>query len=109
VGYFEKPALEPDPGVCHAWDMPKRIRKHREPDVNQLAHYSIQRMVDAAETPKPVLVPPEVHRVMAEMGRRGGAIGGKRRAANMTEAQRSNSAAAAANARWAKVRVQPGL
>jgi hypothetical protein len=82
--------------------MPKRIRKSREPDINQLVHRSIQKMIDAAETPKPALVSPEVSRVMAEMGRRGGKIGGKRRAANMTEAQRSNAAALAANARWAK-------
>ena len=95
--------------------MPKRIRKRREPDVNQLVHHSIQRMADAGDTPKPILVaddtpvfsPPtqaDISRIMAEMGRRGGAIGGKRRAANMTEAQRSNASAAAANARWAKIR-----
>jgi hypothetical protein len=80
-------------------------------------------MADAVETPKPMLMatetveddqpvffPPtqaskaEISRVMAEMGRRGGAIGGKRRAANMTEDERSLAATAAANARWAKSR-----
>ncbi len=60
-------------------------------------------MADAAET----RVSPAQSRVMAEMGRRGGKIGGKRRAANMTEAQRSNAAAKAANARWARARLQP--
>jgi phage gp16-like protein len=45
----------------------------------------------------------EISRVMAELGRRGGKIGGKRRAEHMTEAQRSNAAAKAARARWAKV------
>jgi hypothetical protein len=35
------------------------------------------------------------------MGRRGGKIGGKRRAANMTEQERSAAASMAAKARWA--------
>jgi hypothetical protein len=39
---------------------------------------------------------------MAEMGRRGGRIGGKRRLETMTKRQRSNVAKAAAKARWAK-------
>lgn len=106
VGYFEIFGLEPARGVCHAGIMPKRIRKRRqpEPDINQLVHRSIQKMADAAETPKPALVRSEISRVMAEMGRRGGKIGGKRRAERMTEAQRSNAAALAANARWAKLR-----
>jgi hypothetical protein len=97
--------------------MPKRIRKNRELDVNQLVHHSIQRMADAAETPMPVAVEDDqpvflsptqadISRIMAEMGRRGGKLGGKRRAANMTEAQRSNAAAAAANARWTRIRAQ---
>jgi len=64
-------------------------------------------MADAAETPKPKLVRSEISRVMAEMGRRGGAIGGKRRAANMTEEERRQAAFLAAKARWAKPRVQP--
>ena len=59
-------------------------------------------MADAAETPKPTLVSLEVSRVMAEMGRRGGKIGGKHRAQRMTDEQRSNAATLAARARWAK-------
>ena len=84
--------------------MPKRIRKPAEPDVNQIAHRSIQKMAEAAELPKPKAVPSEVSRVMAAMGRKGGKIGGTRRAANMTEAERSNAAAAAARARWAEIK-----
>ena len=81
--------------------------------MNQLANNSIRRLTEAADTPRPQPVPARepvskaVSRVMAEMGRRGGKIGGARRAANMTEAQRSNAAALAANARWAKRRSQP--
>ena len=41
---------------------------------------------------------------MAQMGRKGGKIGGKRRAANMTEQQRSEAASTAARARWAKLK-----
>lgn len=52
----------------------------------------------------PVAVPnqSEISRVMAEMGRRGGRVGGKKRAANMTAEERSNAAALAARARWKK-------
>lgn len=46
----------------------------------------------------------EISRVMAEMGRKGGRIGGKKRAAGMTEKERSNAAAQAARARWAAVK-----
>jgi hypothetical protein len=90
--------------------MPKRIRKQPEPDMNQLAMNSIKVLTERANTPRPQPVPAHepvskaVSRVMAEMGRRGGKIGGTRRAANMTQAQRSNAAALAANVRWAKKR-----
>jgi hypothetical protein len=39
-----------------------------------------------------------------ELGRKGGKVGGKRRAARMTPAERSASARKAALARWAKPR-----
>jgi hypothetical protein len=39
---------------------------------------------------------------MAEMGRRGGRIGGKRRLETMTSKERTAVAKAAAKARWAK-------
>jgi hypothetical protein len=113
VGYFEFPTVAPAHQVVRCCDMPKRIRKPPEPDMNQLANNSIRRLTEAADTPRPQPVPARepvskaVSRVMAEMGRRGGKIGGARRAANMTEAQRSNAAALAANARWAKRRSQP--
>ena len=45
--------------------------------------------------------PSEISRVMAELGRRGGKIGGAARAAGMTKKQRSEAASLAANARWA--------
>jgi len=56
-------------------------------------------MTEAVDAPQPISA--EVSRVMAEMGRRGGKIGGTRRAANMSEQERSESASRAARARWA--------
>ena len=58
----------------------------------------------STEEKGPVLIPnqSEISRVMAEMGRRGGRVGGRMRAANMTPEERSNAAALAARARWKK-------
>jgi len=39
---------------------------------------------------------------MSEMGKKGGKVGGKLRAANMTPEERSQSASNAAKARWGK-------
>jgi len=44
-----------------------------------------------------------VSKVMAEMGRRGGRIGGKRRMETMTAEERSTVASNAAKRRWARV------
>jgi hypothetical protein len=49
----------------------------------------------------------EISRVMAEMGRKGGKIGGKKRAEGMTEGERSNAAARAARARWGTAKQHP--
>jgi hypothetical protein len=46
--------------------------------------------------------PSLLSQVMAEMGRRGGRIGGKRRLETMSDAQRSKVARDAARARWSK-------
>jgi hypothetical protein len=43
-----------------------------------------------------------ISRVMAEMGRRGGRIGGKRRLVTLTDKRRRDIASAAAKARWKK-------
>ena len=45
-----------------------------------------------------------VSQVMAEMGRKGGRIGGKRRLETLSDARRRSIARAAAKARWAKPR-----
>jgi hypothetical protein len=46
--------------------------------------------------------PSLLSQVMAEMGRRGGKIGGKRRLETMSDAQRTDVARKAAKARWGK-------
>lgn len=83
--------------MLHDSGMPKRSRMPRDP--NQLAKAVVdfatrQREVDP---PAPVKDPAAV-----ELGRRGGLIGGKARAANMTPDERRDSARKAALARWAK-------
>jgi len=44
----------------------------------------------------------EISRVMSAMGRKGGAIGGKRRLVTMTPEERREAAVKAAQSRWAK-------
>jgi hypothetical protein len=72
-----------------------------EPDVNQLAHHLVKM---TTETVADVPSDGEIRRVMAELGRRGGRIGGKQRAQNMTPEERSNAASLAASARWKKAK-----
>lgn len=82
----------------------KATPKKRPTDVNQLAH-----MLGRASTedkPKGAIDPTkaEISRVMAVLGRKGGKIGGKKRAAGMTPERRSEIALKAARSRWAKQR-----
>jgi hypothetical protein len=55
----------------------------------------------------PKLTKSVVSQLMAQMGRKGGKIGGRRRAANMTTEQRSAAASIAAKARWAAKEKSP--
>jgi hypothetical protein len=50
----------------------------------------------------PKVTKSDISRVMAAMGRKGGAIGGKRRMVTMTPEQRREVALKAARTRWAK-------
>ena len=47
-------------------------------------------------------LPPEIRDYFVRMGKKGGALGGQTRAANMTPEERSESARKAVQARWAK-------
>jgi len=75
----------------------RRTNVKRPTDVNQLAHFLGQQSTDDKSPSKD-----EISRVMSELGKRGGKIGGKRRMVTLTQEQRSQIAYKAAQARWAK-------
>ena len=86
--------------------MPKRISKakkkpkrQKEEDVKQLAHRVVR---ESTAESGPILTKIEISQLMAEMGRKGGKIGGKRRLETMTAEERSQIALRAAKTRWAK-------
>ena len=79
--------------------MPKRISKrHKEAKtVEPTASGSGASAVDPLALDRAI-----ISRIMSEMGRKGGKIGGKRRLETMTHEQRGQVALKAAQARWAK-------
>jgi hypothetical protein len=82
--------------------MPKRVKHQRPTDINELAHHLVQL---STENESDDIEPPttaQISLVMAELGRRGGKKGGKRRLQTMTSAERRAVARKAARARWAK-------
>jgi hypothetical protein len=83
--------------------MPKRkSRVNRPKDVNEWAHQigSKSTLDSNQEDAARNLDPSQVSRVMAEMGRRGGKIGGKRRLETLSPERRREIALLAAKARW---------
>jgi hypothetical protein len=90
--------------------MPKRTSKRL--DTVQNARRIVLESVGATE---PASQPPEpekpskslISQVMAEMGRKGGQIGGKRRLETMTAKERRAVALQGAKARWAKKKKKP--
>lgn len=79
-------------------DKPKRPR-----DPNLLGHQLVRESTEKHETEQPGKpTKSEIARVMAEMGRRGGKLGGVARAQNLTEEQRREIARKAARKRWDK-------
>jgi len=80
--------------------MLKRIKQEKRPaDVNELAHHFVE---DSTRENGDTLPPTkeQISRFMAEMGRKGGKKGGKRRLQTMTAKERSAIARNAARARW---------
>ena len=61
-------------------------------------------MPKRSRTEQPKLKKSEISRLMAMIGSKGGKIGGRKRAANMTQEERSKSASDAAKARWSKAK-----
>lgn len=82
--------------------MPKR--KSKSLDTVQNARRVVLESVGAADA-QPEATPPSrsmISLVMAEMGRKGGRIGGKRRLETMTATRRREIARQGARARWGK-------
>ena len=83
--------------------MPKRIRKPKH-DAVQNARRVVLESVGAAEASPEAEKPSRslISQVMAEMGRKGGKIGGKRRLETLSDHRRSQIAKDAARARWGR-------
>lgn len=84
--------------------MPKRNSRRPKLDTVQNARRVVLESVGESE-PVAAAEPTSlslISQVMAEMGRKGGLIGGKRRLETMTAKQRSDIAKHAAKARWSK-------
>lgn len=77
--------------------MPKRISK-KTMDANQIAFQVVQ----AATSESAPIDSATLSEVMAQMGRKGGKIGGKRSLETMSAASRKKRAQKAAQARWKK-------
>lgn len=83
--------------------MPKRIKQSGRPtDVNQLAHYLVGVSTQQKDASISQPTKAQISLLMAEMGRKGGKIGGKRRLETMTAKERIAVARKAAKARWGK-------
>lgn len=82
--------------------MPKRVKQQkRSSDENEVAFQLVQR-----STQEPEASPQDqrslISQYMAQIGSKGGKIGGKRRLKTMTARKRSEIAKTAAKARWRK-------
>jgi hypothetical protein len=82
------------------------MRKRRSTpklDVVENARRVVETSIRESEVSLAVISNPSIlSRVMAEMGRRGGRIGGKRRLETLTDERRREIASQAAKARWSK-------
>jgi hypothetical protein len=114
VGYFEFFNFQPR---CewHTGFMPKRTSTkkpaRRPTDVNQVAAFMVretteERTVENQPVTPKAPISKAISRVMAQMGSKGGKIGGKSRLRKMTPERRSEVASQAAKARWAKEKGQ---
>ena len=89
--------------AAFAWNdlyMPKRNKHKRPNDVNQFARRPVMLSTSKQEG---IIKPPtkaQISLLMAELGRKGGKRGGKRRLETMTSEERSDAARNAALARW---------
>jgi hypothetical protein len=82
--------------------MPKRISKPKLDTVQNARRVVIESIIRHSEPEAPGVDPDLISQVMAEMGRKGGRIGGKRRLETLSGRRRSQIAKQAAKARWSK-------
>jgi hypothetical protein len=90
--------------------MPKRVKqKKRTNDENEIAFQLVQRATQEPESNQatPPAVPSSISAYMAQIGSKGGKIGGKRRLKTMTSEQRSAIARKAAKSRWKSNKKHP--
>ncbi len=84
--------------------MPKPIKQSQRPqDLNQLAHHLVRLSTqEAGDSTEPPPTSTQISMLMAELGRKGGKVGGKRRLQTMTAKERRRIAKRAAKVRWGK-------
>jgi hypothetical protein len=86
-----------DRNKCYSGNMPNRSSKpHRPADLNRLAASIVGEAVGDVSP----MEQPAKNAAAVELGRKGGLVGGKARAAKLTAEQRSEIARNAAQARW---------
>lgn len=79
--------------------MPKRV-KHS--DVNQTPYRLVDESTAETDSNVPAPTRAQISALMAQLGRKGGKIGGKRRLKTLSSEERKQIARKAARARWAK-------
>lgn len=85
--------------------MPKQLKQKRRPrDENEIAFDLVRRSTEAMEsgTETALPFPFTISEYMAQIGSKGGRVGGKRRMKTMTAKERKKVAKKAARARWNK-------
>ena len=85
--------------------MPKPVKKKRSTDENEVAFQLVQRSTQEPEPSTPA-TPQTLSEYFAQIGSKGGKIGGKRRLKTMTPEERRNVAKKAAKARWKRSRAK---
>ena len=88
--------------ACNTFHMPKRNKHGRPKDVNQLARHLVNLSTSEDEGDIEPPTKSQISMFMAQLGRKGGKVGGKRRLETMTAAERKRVARKAALARWEK-------
>ncbi len=92
--------METDSALCHIPSMAKNPKRPR--DTNQLAKLMVDILTGQVEDRQPMPEEQGKDPAAVALGRKGGLIGGKARAAKLSQAERIESARRAAKTRWSK-------